>query len=196
VRVIADRIQHAHGPTYTYLYVPFVDTAEHEHGTRSRHVTNALDHARLRIRTLVESLRGAARVIVTADHGQIDVPDQARVILDRHDPLMGMLRMPPSCEPRASVFHVRSGFEDRFAGAFRDRFGDRFALLTTSEVEELRLLGPIPLDRETQRRVGDFLAVPRGVDVILYEPAKSLRAMRGFHGGLLPDEVRIPLIVT
>jgi hypothetical protein len=173
-----------------------VDTAEHEHGTHARQVTNAVDHVRLRLRTLVESLRGTARVIITADHGQIDVPQQTRVIFDRHDPLMGMLRIPPSCEPRASVFHVRSGFEERFADAFRDRFGDRFALLSTQEVEELRLLGPEQLDRETRRRIGDFLAVPRGLDVILYEPPPTLRAMRGFHGGLLPDEVRIPLILT
>jgi hypothetical protein len=196
VRSIADNIEHAEAPTYTYLYVPYIDTAEHEHGPHTRPVSRAVDHARARIKTLVELLQGRARVVITADHGQIEVPPERRVILDRRDPLMSLLRQPPSCEPRASAFHVEGGAEDRFAALFHERYGARFALLTTDEVDELRLLGPAPLGRETRRRIGDFLAIPHEVDVILYEPADTLRAMRGFHGGLLPDEARIPLILT
>jgi hypothetical protein len=159
-------------------------------------VKQAVDQARARMRALFEMLAGRARVVITADHGQIAVPRERRVIFMRSDPLMALLRHPPSCEPRASAFHVHGGAEARFAGGFRERFGERFALLTIDEVDELRLLGPGPLDRETRRRLGDFLAIPRGADVILYEPSATLRAMRGFHGGLTPDEARIPLIIA
>jgi hypothetical protein len=43
--------------------------------------------------------------------------------------------------------------------------------------------------------MGDFMAIPHGVDVILYEPKKALREMRGFHGGMTRDEMMVPLIL-
>jgi hypothetical protein len=91
---------------------------------------------------------------------------------------------------------VRDGQHERFAAAFRERFGSLFALLTIDEVSAMRLLGPTPLSAETRRRLGDFMAIPRGHDVILYEPNPTLRAMKGFHGGLTRDEMRVPLILA
>jgi hypothetical protein len=196
VRAVLQGIDLATDPTYTYVYVPFVDTAEHEDGPRATSVTRAVDHARARLRALVEALDGRARVVITADHGQVEVPPDGRVIFDRHDPLMALLEHPPSCEPRAAAFHVRRDALERFREGFAARLADRFALLTIDEVDELRLLGPVALAAETRLRLGDCLAIPRGRDVILYEPKPELRAMRGFHGGLTPDEVRIPLILA
>ena len=194
VTAISDRIHSAAAPTYTYLYVPYIDTAEHEHGPDSRQTKRALDHARARMHTLMSSLEGRARIVVTADHGQIEGSE--RVVFDRADPLMKMLLAPPSCEPRAAAFHVQARLRAAFASGFRVRYGDRFVLLTIDEVDELRLLGPMPLSDETRRRIGDEMAIPRGREAILYEPKPELRAMKGFHGGLLPAEVRVPLIVS
>jgi hypothetical protein len=194
IDAIARHIAAAAGPTYTYFYIPFVDTAQHDHGPDAAIVTRMFSHVRRRLALLVETLRGRARIIITADHGQIGVGE--RHIFDRNDPLIAMLEHPPSCEPRSSAFHVRDADHQRFRTAFADRFGERFALLTIDEVSALRLLGPVPLSAETRRRLGDYMAIPRGRDVILYEPAPTLRAMRGFHGGLTRDEVRVPLILA
>jgi hypothetical protein len=190
------RISMATGPTFTYFYIPFVDTAQHSHGTRSPTVTRMFSHVRARLRTLCERLRGRARIVVTADHGQIGIEEHHRHILDRHDPLIAMLKHPPTCEPRAPAFHVRERERERFSAAFRERLGDRFALLSVDEVSALRLLGPAPLSAETHGRLGDYMAIPREHDVLLYEPKESLRAMRGFHGGLTRDEMRVPLILA
>ena len=196
IETIDRRIRDADGPTYTYLYIPYIDTAEHHHGPYARPVMKALDHVRARMRLLFDALHGRARIIVTADHGQIEVAADGREIFDRSDSLIKMLRLPPSCEPRAPAFHVRAGMLDAFVLAFRGRFGDRFALLTLDEVDELRLFGAGPLSHETRRRLGDYIAIPRGPHAILYEPKKQLRALKGFHGGLTPDEMRIPLILA
>jgi hypothetical protein len=196
IEAIDRRIREADGATFTYFYIPFVDTAEHEHGPYAREVAGTLAHVRRRMRLLFDTMRGRARVIATADHGQIDVPPPARHLLEAGDPLIAMLRLPPSCEPRTSAFHVRGGMRAAFASAFRDRFGERFALLTIDEADELRLFGDGPMSAEMRRRLGDFVSVARGLDVIIYEPSDTLRAMKGFHGGLTADEVRVPLIVA
>jgi hypothetical protein len=196
VERIVRQVEQAAEPTYSYLYVPFVDTAEHEHGPASGIVTRTLRDVCARLDELIARLNGRARVIITADHGQIDADADSRVIIDRGDPLMAMLQHPPTCEPRATALHVRGGLERRFADAFRERFSERFLLLGIAEVEELRLLGPGPLSRETRRRLGDFLALPLGRGAFLFEPSNELRAMKGFHGGMLPEEVQIPLVVA
>ena len=196
VEIIARRISQAERPTYTYWYVPFVDTAQHDHGPDAPQVTRIFSTVRRRLRLLYETLRGRARVIITADHGQIGIDECHRHVFDRHDPLMAMLRHPPTCEPRMAAFHVREGLHERFAATFRERVGELFALITTEELSALRLMGPTPLSAEMRRRMGDFVAIPRGRDVILYEPKETLRLMRGFHGGLTRDEVRVPLILA
>jgi hypothetical protein len=195
IQAIGRRIAAAERPTYTYFYVPIVDTAQHTHGPDAATVTRTFGRARARLRRLCDEVGGRGRVIVTADHGQIGIEERHRHILDRTDPLVALMRHPPSCEPRASAFHVKEGQQATFAAAFRERFGASFALLTVDEVSALRLLGPSPLSAETRRRMGDFMAIPHGVDVILYEPKKALREMRGFHGGMTRDEMMVPLIL-
>ena len=82
---------------------------------------------------------------------------------------------------------------------FRDRFGDRFFLLTTAEAEEMRLFGPGTLSDEVRLRLGTFVALSSGADVILYDwPSRSEddQPFVGYHSGLTPAEMRIPLIVA
>ena len=195
IQAIDRRIALAEGPTFTYFYVPFVDTAQHTHGPDAATAKRIFGRVRARLGLLCDALQGRARIIVTADHGQIGIDERHRHVLDRTDPLVAMLRHPPTCEPRASAFHVKDGQRAAFEAAFRERFGDAFALLTVDDVSALRLLGPSPLSAETHRRLGDFMAIPRGLDVILYEPKKTLREMRGFHGGMTRDEMMVPLIL-
>jgi hypothetical protein len=196
MEMIERRIAAAEGPTFVYFYIPFVDAAQHTHGTDSGVVTRIFARVRSQLSLLYSALRGKARVIITADHGQISIEARHRHVLDRGDPLVALLRHPPTCEPRAPAFHVMPGQTERFADMFRERLGGLFALLTIDEADELRLFGPTALSAETRRRLGDYIAVPRGRDVLLCEPSDTLRAMRGFHGGLTRDEMRIPLIVA
>jgi Type I phosphodiesterase / nucleotide pyrophosphatase len=193
VDAIATRIELARSPTYSYLYVPFIDTAEHEHGPHAKPVSRVLAKVEREVARLAVRLDGRARVIVSADHGLTHVEEQAVHEIKDGDPLFEFLRLPPSGEPRVPSFYARNGAAGAFAAAFRQRFGDSHALLTTGEVDDLRLLGPDPLAPETRRRLGDFMAVSGTADAIVYKPDD---AMLGFHGGLLPDEMRIPLILA
>ncbi len=192
IDAIAARVQNAHVSTYTYLYVPFIDTAEHKYGPHAAAVTMSLARVEQAVASLAEQVAGRARVIVTADHGLIRVDRRRQTQLKDGDPLLDLLRLPPNGEPRVPLFFARNRAQDEFATMFRDRFGATHALLTIDEVDELRLLGPDPLAAETRRRLGDFMAVSATADAISYKPDA---VMLGHHGGLTPDEMRVPLIV-
>ena len=106
------------------------------------------------------------------------------------------MNKPPSGEPRATSFHVREGLRDSFVRAFRARFGDAFLLLSADEAESLSLFGPAIFSPVTRARVGDFVAIPAGRGAITYAGEPSVHALKGMHGGLMPDEMSVPLIVA
>ena len=132
--------------------------------------------------------------MVTADHGLIAVSERGRHAVRADDEIDELLIAPPSGEPRVPVFHVKEGKAEAFERRFRDRFGEWFVLLTAAEVERLELLGPGPFADVTRQRVGDYLALPIGEDVLAYEPPGDW--MAGFHAGLTPAEMLVPLILA
>lgn len=192
VDAVAVRIKNAAAPTYTYLYVPFIDAAEHDHGPYSKPVAKTLDMVQRCVERLATELADRARIVVSADHGLTHINRRDQVEIKEGDPLLDLLRLPPSSEPRVPLFYVRDGCHERFVELFHEQF-PAHALLTIDEVAKLRLLGPQPLAEETRRRMGDFMAISATPDAVNYRPDGP---MLGYHGGLLPEEVRIPLIVA
>lgn len=194
VPVVASRIEQASSPTYTYFYIPIVDTLEHLHGPQSDDVWSAVQQVQEVVADLSQRLGGRARIVVTADHGLVCVPDAARHGYERDARMLALLEVPPTCEPRAPAFHLRDGVAcDEFAAMFHDQYGEWFALVGAADAQDLELFGPREPSQEARRRLGDFLAVARGADVLV---DATQEPMAGYHGGLLPDEVRIPLILA
>jgi len=200
VDAVLERVRAAAGPTYTYLYTSAVDEASHRCGPAADEVSAEALAIDAELGRLAEGLAGrGGRLVVSADHGLVEVGDAGKHVLKHDDPLVSLLEVPPSCEPRVPVFHVRDGRHDRFQREFTERFGEAFALLTTAEVESLGLFCPPPLGEAARARLGDFCAIARGASVLNYragERPSSTELMRGYHGGLLPDEVRIPLVLS
>ncbi len=182
--------------TYTYFYYPHIDTAAHAYGPSAPEVRQAVDLLDAALARLHEGLDGRARIVLSSDHGGIDVAASQKWLLDPDEHLATLLKTPPTCEPRAPIFHVLPGAEEEFADAFRVQYGKHFALLTADEVIQLGLLGPVPPSETCRSRLGDFMALSEGRDVLIYGADTGMTQMIGFHGGLLPDEVRIPLIVA
>jgi hypothetical protein len=132
------------------------------------------------------------RIVVSADHGQIDVSDADTCMLPDDDPMLELLRAAPTGDPRVPLFHVRPGRQAEFEAMFRDRFGERFALLTTDELASRQLLGPT-ISGATRSLLGDYTAIP-GTPSVLRHRLES--PMRGYHGGMAAAECRIPLIIA
>jgi hypothetical protein len=190
------RVLAATAPSFSYLYFPGVDAAEHDHGPHAAVVDAAIAMTQQEIERLAAGLAGRARVVVSADHGQVLVEDEAKTVLQADDPLLELLLIPPSGEPRAPFFHCKPGVATEFETRFRERLGDSFLLLDIDTVDTLRLFGPAPLSEETRSRLGDYVGLGLENNVLLYVPPKrKVNKMVGFHGGLTPAEMQVPLIV-
>ena len=186
-------------PTFVYIYAPHVDAEAHHAGPDSREARSAIVAVDRLFATLAAELGEEATIVLTADHGHTAVTAQQRLLIRDSDGIPGMLEHPPAGDARVVEFHVRPGRHEEFESRFRERFGAAFFLLSTDEVEELQLLGPGPLAEATRARLGDYMAISRGAQVLGYHPAKASRdalQQRSHHAGLLAAELHIPLVIA
>lgn len=175
-----------------YLYWGDVDHAGHVHGWGSwqwgEEVT-ALDGELAR---LARSLPAGTLLLVTADHGMVDVSDRVDVAAV---PALAQDVELVAGEPRMNHVYTAPGTAPDVARRWQETLGERAWVLLREEVAGQGLLGEIAPDRWDT--VGDVVAVLRGrhavVDSRTQKPASL--AMVGMHGSLTPDELLVPLLV-
>lgn len=195
-RIAIGHVREAGKSSFTYLYTDQVDKAAHEFGADSSAVVTQLERLDLSIERLADGVPANCRVVVTADHGHLDVPEERVHFVPPRGELCELLRAPPAGDVRLMFFHLRSGVSERFQEIFRRRYGHRFVLLSPDEVERLELFGPGKISPITRRRMGDFMAISLGADAIHYGAEADGFPFRSAHSGLSPEEMRIPLVVA
>ena len=177
----------------TYLYTADLDYAAHEYGTNAPQTMQALQWVDAEIERLAKGLPSGARIVLTADHGQLDGSNHE--ILPTH-PLVRHLLHEPWGDAREMHFAVKPGSEEGFEAEFRKLYGEYAFLLTVDEVEALELLGPGRIEDAARRRLGTHLAISRGASAFTYRAKPDSMNFIGYHSGLTPDEMLVPLIVV
>jgi hypothetical protein len=199
---VAAYIATTNSRAYTHLYIPDVDTACHHHGTISPRVMEVVGQIDEQLQRLATMLTGRARMVISADHGLIDVPVAHHMSLFHDDPLMRLLEVPPSGDARLPVFHLKQGARDEFATRFHERFGHSMRLLSTDEAAEIHLFGPEPFSRIARGRFGDFIGIAIRNATLHYVPHrvapvdKPREPYLAQHAGLSPDEMQVPLVIA
>ena len=186
----------ASGPQITYLYLPQIDNLCHDKGPEHGAVRDLLLALDQQISDLVHGLEGRARTVITADHGQVQVPVEKRFLLSKDDSLLSYLQCPPTGETNVPIFHVHPGNESSFVAEFSERFGRHFILLTPQDIEHLRLLGPGDLCPAMRARMGTYVGIAQEPACLCFgPPEESGSENSGIHGGLSSAEMIVPLII-
>ena len=177
----------------TYLYTADLDYAAHEYGTTAPQTTQALQRVDAEIERLAKGLPSSVRIVLTADHGQLDGINHK--ILPS-DSLVEYLLHEPWGDAREMHFALKPGSEEGFEAEFRKLYGEFAFLLTVDEVEALELLGPGRIENAARRRLGTHLAISRGASAFTYRAKPDSMKFVGYHSGLTPDEMLVPLIIV
>ncbi|HTJ34913.1 MAG TPA: alkaline phosphatase family protein [Dactylosporangium sp.] len=178
-----------------YGYLPDVDRAGHDFGigTPEWH-TAAADADRL-ITRLTDALPPDSALIVTADHGQLDIPPDRRIDLDL-DPRLTAGVTVVAGEPRVRYLHTQPGAEQDVLSAWREVLSDGAEVLLREDAVARGWFGTVPESHLT--RIGDVVVACRERWVILasaHEPAR-LSQMIAFHGSATAAEMEIPLLLV
>lgn len=197
IRLAQSHIRAAREPTCTYLYLPQVDSLAHKLGSSHERTLEAARQMDALLGGLANDLPPDSRLVMTADHGHLDAPEAKTYKVSREDEIMRYCHTLTG-DQRAAYAHIVEGKIDAFKSAIRDKCGDDFLVISSDDVEDLGLLGPVPLAQATRSRIGDALVLSAGEAVLDYRAAlgDALHPMLSHHGGLTPAEMRIPLVVA
>lgn len=195
---IIEEVRSAAGPTYTHLYLPEIDTLCHHVGVDHPDVVPAVMAIDRELARLADAVAGRARMVISADHGLIDVPPADQSFLLPGDPLLDLLVVPPTGDARMPVFHLREHARSAFADLFLERFGDRMCLLPTDDAERMEIFGPGPFSARAKPRFGDVIAFPyRAATLAFHGSDKPIgKLFHAVHAGLSPQEVWVPACVV
>ncbi|MCI0155783.1 alkaline phosphatase family protein [Leifsonia shinshuensis] len=200
-RTMADRfdavreILRTPGPGLTYLYVAELDQAAHARGWESPRWTAELETLDGLVAQLATSLGPGHGVLVTADHGIVDIPESGHVLYDTAPELLeGVDEV--AGEPRLLHLYVRPGASaEEVAARWNAVEGGRSWVATRDEAVAAGWFGPI-VAPEVAPRIGDVLIAARK-RIAYYDsrdPQRTGRSMVGQHGSLTAEETRVPLL--
>ncbi|MCJ1715446.1 alkaline phosphatase family protein [Curtobacterium sp. VKM Ac-2922] len=181
------------GHSLVYLYVPELDSIGHKHGWQSDRWTAALELLDGELARLDARVAADVGVLVTADHGVLDVPDEANVAMDP-DLLVDVVGV--AGDPRCRQLTVAPGTDvPALVEAWRASIGKRGYVASRAEAVAAGWFGAVADD--VLPRIGDVLIVARGSwafnDDRQLDPRKDPKRMIGQHGALTDDEVGVPL---
>lgn len=199
-------LERERGRLYALVYVDAIDALSHHYGPGSAQVEAETAALLAQLDQFLRAASGRHRrtlLIVTADHGQIDIDPATTVYLNRMMP-----------ELLAHLKRNRQGWPLLFGGAARDLFlyiqdesldaiqtrlahdlAGRAVVQATQALIDQGLFGPPPVSQRLIDRIGNLAILPLANEsVYWYEAGRFEQRFYGHHGGLAPDEMRIPFL--
>ncbi|MFD2092228.1 alkaline phosphatase family protein [Blastococcus deserti] len=177
-----------------YGYIPELDLTGHVRGVDSPAWRAQLAFVDRVVEELVAGLPDDAALLVTADHGMLDVPDATRFDLDEQPDLADGVRLVAG-EPRARYVHTEPGAGTDVLHRWREVLGRRAWVGSREEAVASGVFGPV--DDAVAARIGDVVALARGSWALTaprLEPGPSRLA--AYHGSLTATELAVPLLAA
>jgi hypothetical protein len=179
-----------------YLYVPELDQIAHADGSRSDRWLAKLEEVDGAIATLAKTASNDTGILLTADHGIIDIDRESRVFLDDHlDAEVQYI----GGDPRVNFVYLEDVSEANVrltVSALSESLADACYVATREQVISAGWYGQDV--RESARKLMPEIFVIAKADVAIYDrrfaKVQSLK-MIGQHGGISPDEIKVPLIM-
>lgn len=193
---------------FHYLYIDTVDRISHLHGpsdpvsqTESRSIMTLLEK---KIFSAANASLKDVLVVLTADHGSVDICAEDTIYLNTIWPQLGSLLkenrrggaiVPSGCEGRNMFLHVKPEFLSEVRLKLETLLEGRAEVLSISEMASDGFFGLGPPSIRFLERAGDLVILPyEGESVWWYEKDKFEIRHRGNHGGLTRKEMEIPLL--
>jgi predicted AlkP superfamily pyrophosphatase or phosphodiesterase len=176
------------GEPFVYAYYDGIDKVAHEHGL-AEHYMAELRAVDALVADLLSCLPPGAALVVTSDHGQVEVTAPAR--LPGRD-LLALTAL-VSGEGRFRWFHARPGAAEDLFKAAEEAYDDEAWVRTRQQIEEDGWFGG-RLEPEVAARLGDVAVVARA-PVAFLDPADTGESrLLARHGSLTAAEMLVPLL--
>ena len=182
-------------PGMTYLYWSEIDAAGHAHGWQSDAWVAALEEADGQLKRLASGLGNGTVLLVTADHGMVDVVGEPRWDVATNPALASGVELTAG-EPRAIHVHVEEGVNpEEVASRWSEVLGEHAVVGTREQWIAAGVFGPVA--DHVLERIGDVVVAMTGRSTVVDSRTQTPGSMGlvGMHGSLTPDELYVPLLI-
>ena len=178
--------------SYTYLYLPDIDTLEHENGIDSKIVKDKLEEIENLIKKICENKD--LTIIFTADHGQTNITKDIILDFEEYD---DMFYAYPSIDYGTASYYIKKGYEDNFEKSFRKKYENDMILFKTKDFINNNFFGIGNFKSSAKDNLGEYISICRKERYLIndHNIKKYYGKIKGNHSGLSCDEMIIPLIV-
>ncbi|MEY4175661.1 MAG: hypothetical protein RI900_2826 [Actinomycetota bacterium] len=178
------------GERFVYAYYDGIDKIAHERGFGPYYDAELALADRL-VADVLSTLPPGAVLLVTADHGQVQVGER---IIDPHPDMLRLVRM-QSGEGRFRWLHARPGAAADLAAAARLHHSDVAWVRTRDEIVEEGWFGPV-VSAPVASRLGDVALVAHA-PISFHDPDDGgLFPLQCRHGSLTSAEMLVPLLAS
>jgi Type I phosphodiesterase / nucleotide pyrophosphatase len=178
------------GHPFVYAYYDGVDKIAHAAGLDA-HYDAELTAADRLVADIAAQLPPGAALVVTADHGQVEVGENVHMI---EGPVLEASAM-MSGEGRFRWLHAKPGAAGDLLAAATETYGAEAWVHTVDELEADGWYGG-PLDQTLRGRLGDVAVVPHAPVAYLDPADRNEHLLICRHGSLTADEMLVPLVAT
>ena len=187
-------VQALREPGLVYMYWGEIDRVGHKLGWQSPEWGAALEETDAELSRLARSLPRGTTLVITADHGMIDVDPAARVDIAAAREISADVELLGG-EPRAVHVYLRGGVDPaRAAEAWRGVVGEAGVVATREEVVQAGWFGEVAA--RVEPAIGDLVVAATGRATVVDSAGATpgLLAMVGVHGSLTPMEIELPFL--
>ena len=189
-------------PPVVYAYWDELDAVHHLRGPTDALFSFEAD----RLAHLVEfvadhldrSRAASVQLIVTADHGLVDLDPARQLRVDRIPEIAAEMARPLAGDRRASYFAAHAGRLPNLRAALERQLPVGTRLIDADAAIAAGLYGPPPHHPELRARIGELIALsPAPTGLLSAMPGSGLSGHAeylGGHGGLSSDELLVPLV--
>ena len=183
------------GERLVYAYYDGLDKVAHEHGIVDSFYSAELLAIDRLVEDVLDALPEDTAVVVTADHGQVQVGPEGAVRLDAISPLVGAM----AGEGRFRSLWARPGASAELRAAAAEHHGHRAWVFTREQLFDEGWLGPPGSSRVAsalRSRIGDVVLAARD-PVIFVDPSQEHEhLMQSQHGSVTAAEMLVPLLAA
>ena len=178
------------GEPFVYAYYDGIDKVAHEYGL-GEHYDAEVAAVDQMVRYLVGVLPVGAALVITADHGQVEVGDR---VVRVHPEVLSHVDF-QSGEARFRWLHGLPGSSSSLLRAAREHHSDTAWVVSAEQVLDERWFGSKVLP-EVRARLGDVALVAR--EPVAYDDPTDTGPYEliGRHGSMTSAEVYVPLLVA
>ncbi|WP_432557472.1 alkaline phosphatase family protein [Granulicoccus sp. GXG6511] len=177
--------------TLVYAYERALDHIGHGAGVSSKDWLDVLRVIDQRAARLRAELPDDVQLLITADHGMLDVPGRNFVLIEHEPALMAGLR---SFAGEGRLRHFYTDEPDALAVRWADRMGDHAWVRTRDDAFDEGWFGSS--DDRVRDRFGDVIVAMRTDWAVMSTSLPRELDIIGMHGSLTPVEMNVPLLLA